>query len=207
MNIIGNTLNELYRIFGLLNKVYFENKLPDPVITIQKTRPNNLGHFTLYKAWKNKDDKENEEAAKYEININPLNLNRPVEEIVGTLQHEMVHYANKLNDIKDCNGQVHNKKFKDLAENVGLICEKSQKYGWGYTTLSNSFMVHVNEEVKPDEKCFEYFRDVGVQKAKKESVKKIFKYSCPNCDLEVKSKPDKQIKCGNCEVDLIMECD
>ena len=50
LNIIGEALDELYRVFNILNHDYYENKLPEPVITIQKARPNNLGHFTLGKS-------------------------------------------------------------------------------------------------------------------------------------------------------------
>lgn len=71
MNIIGEALTELYRIFNILNERFYENKLPEPVLTIQKQRANNLGHFTLSQVWKN----ENTEDTKYEININPVKLN------------------------------------------------------------------------------------------------------------------------------------
>lgn len=204
MNIIGLAIDELYRYFEILNRDYFESKLPDPVITIQKTRPNNLGHFTLGKVWKNKNEESNEELSKYEININPINLNRSVEEIIGTVQHEMVHYANKLSEIKDCNGQIHNKKFKVLAESVGLICEKSKKYGWGFTELSNSFKEYIAEKINPKSEVFDYFRSVEL-KASKTREKKTFKYVCPHCGLDIKAKPDVEVKCVKCDVLMEME--
>lgn len=204
LNIIGKVIDELYRYFEILNKDYYEGKLPDPVITIQKSRQNNLGHFTLGKVWKNREEADNEELAKYEININPVNLNRPVEEIVGTVHHEMVHYANKISEINDCNGQVHNKKFKELAESVGLICEKSKKYGWGITELSDTFREYINESIKPDSSAFDYFRSVE-KKESKPREKKTFKYICPQCGIDVKGKPYVEIKCGKCDVLMEME--
>ena len=201
MNIIGEALTELYRIFNILNERFYENKLPEPVLTIQKQRANNLGHFTLSQVWKN----ENTEDTKYEININPVNLNRPVEEIVGTLRHEMVHFANKISDIRDCNGQVHNKKFKELAENVGLICEKSKSYGYGFTALSDKLKEYITEEIKPNESVFEYFREGEPPKENKPREKKIFKYVCPSCNMVVKAKKDNNIYCGDCGIMLEME--
>ena len=54
MNVIGIALDELYRIFNILNKDKFDENLPEPVITIQKTKGTTLGHFTVDKVWKDK---------------------------------------------------------------------------------------------------------------------------------------------------------
>lgn len=54
MNVIGIALDELYRIFNILNKDKFDENLPEPVITIQKTKGITLGHFTVDKVWKDK---------------------------------------------------------------------------------------------------------------------------------------------------------
>ena len=55
-NYIGIALEELYRIFDILNKEYFSEKLSFPMITIQKTkRSGNLGWFTLDKVWVDKN--------------------------------------------------------------------------------------------------------------------------------------------------------
>lgn len=218
MNVIGVALEELYRIFDILNRDKFDGDLPEPVITIQKTKGNVLGHFTTYKAWVNKNNTNEESSATdeadetsyYEINIDPRWFNsRTPSEVVETLLHEMCHYCNKLSDIKDCNGNVHNKKFKSLAEDVGLIVEKGQSVGWGYTSLSDELKVYVGEVVKPDEKAFEYFR-AGFIKApttKKPRKKNLFKYTCPDCGQEVKGKKNITIKCGICDVVMDMEDD
>lgn len=205
MNIIGLALDELYRIFNILNRDYYGGELPEPALTIQKTRANNLGHFTLDKVWKRKDEEDNEELSRYEININPMNLNRSIEEIICTLQHEMVHYSNTISEIKDCNGQIHNKKFKELAENVGLICEKSKKYGWGTTACSEAFKTYIEENIKPDESVFEYFRSGSNPKERKPREKKTFKYRCPSCGLIAKAEPGKRIKCEECNMLLSIE--
>ena len=201
-NFIGKALDELYRIFDILNKHYYESKLPYPMITIQKTkRTGNLGWFTLDKVWAN----QNTEDRRYEINICAEYLNGEIYQIVDTLQHETVHYVNKVADIKDCNGQVHNKKFKRLAEQVGLIVEKSKKYGFGHTSCSDEFKEFIDEVIKPDMKAFEYFRNVPVKEKKVAKEKKTFKYVCPVCAAEVKAKKDKNIVCGECECQFEIE--
>lgn len=162
MNVIGIALDELYRIFNILNKDKFDENLPEPVITIQKTKGTTLGHFTVDKVWKDKKVLETNEStteepeAYYEINIDPRWFgNRSAEEIVETLLHEMVHYCNKVNEIKDCSGNVHNKKFKTLAEAVGLVVEKGKSVGWGYTSLSDELKEYIQTNIKPDENAFE----------------------------------------------------
>lgn len=38
MNVIGKALDELYRIFNIMNDDIFDSTLPEPVITLQPTR-------------------------------------------------------------------------------------------------------------------------------------------------------------------------
>lgn len=74
----------LDKIFKLLNAEYFDGELPTVVITIQST-PKAYGHFTTYDAWHSQDD------TFKEINIGAGTLDRPIENVVSTLLHEMVH--------------------------------------------------------------------------------------------------------------------
>ena len=208
MNVIGIALEELYRIFDVLNRDKFDGSLAEPVITIQKTRGGTLGHFTLSKVWKDKNDEESEENAYYEINIDPRWFNsRTSAEVVETLLHEMCHYHNKVNNIKDCSGNVHNKKFKSSAERVGLIVEKGKGVGYGYTSMSDDLKAYMDEVVKPNEEAFEYFRSVPMKLSGGGGIRKknVFKYTCPDCGAEVKGKRDMTIKCGLCDVVMKME--
>lgn len=208
MNVIGAALEELYRIFGILNRDKFNGELTEPVITIQKTRGRTLGHFTLAKVWKDKNDVESEENAYYEINVDPRWFNsRTPADVAETLLHEMCHYHNKVNDIKDCSGNVHNKKFKSSAEKVGLIVEKGKGVGFGYTSMSEALETYMKEVVKPSEVAFEYFRTAPMKLsgAGGERKKSVFKYTCPECGQEAKGKRDISIKCGRCDVLMKME--
>jgi predicted SprT family Zn-dependent metalloprotease len=216
MNVIGVALEELYRIFAILNHDKFNDDLPEPVITIQKTTGSVLGHFTPYKAWKNKQNVENDnietddsdETAYHEINIDPRWFcNRTAEEVVETLLHEMCHYYNKLADINDCNGSNHNKKFKSMAEKVGLIVEKGKSVGWGYTSLSDELKKYIEESIKPNEKAFEYFRSGNAisEGVRKPRTKTLFVYTCPDCGQTAKGKKDIELKCGVCDVNMEIE--
>lgn len=199
-NIIADSTNEMYRWFDILNEKYFNNELPRPVITIQKTRKNNLGHFTLDKVW---TDVEKEEGMFYEINIASQSLNRDINEIVGTLLHECVHFYNKIKDIKDCSGNIHNKKFKKKAEEVGLIVTKGKSVGWGYTTNGDELNNFITEVIKPNKEVFQYYCSFPLKNTA--SNKTSFKYVCPGCGMKVRAKSGCFIVCGNCQVDLNME--
>ena len=98
----------LNTIFDLLNARYFEGALSRPIITIQST-PKAYGHYTLYDAWSVDGDK-----GMREINIGAGTLSRPIENVVATLLHEIVHYWNDQNGVKDCSrgNTYHNKRFK-----------------------------------------------------------------------------------------------
>lgn len=208
MNVIGAALEELYRIFDILNRDKFNGELTEPVITIQKTRGRTLGHFTLAKVWKDKNDEQSEENSYYEINVDPRWFNsRTPADVAETLLHEMCHYHNKINDIKDCSGNVHNKKFKSSAEKVGLVVEKGKGVGYGYTSMSEALKAYMDEVVKPSEEAFEYFRSAPMKLsgAGGERKKSIFKYTCPECGQEAKAKRDVAIKCGHCDVLMKME--
>lgn len=202
-NYIGIALDELYRIFELLNKKYYDNELPHPMITIQAAKkPQLVGWFTLDKMWNSDAETEN---AKYEINIAAEGLKRDILDIVETLQHEMVHYCNKLSEIVDYHGKMHTKKFKNLAEKVGLICHKDSRLGYGLTERTPEFTEYIQKTIQPDENCFTYFRTFILKKQVAEKQKKLFKYKCPDCDTEAKAKKDVILICGNCNITLDME--
>lgn len=210
MNIIGKMLDELYRIFDIVNREKFDSILPTPVITIQKTKGKNLGHFTLNRIWRDKNNivndnvevDDNDTAAQYEININPAHFfEREAVEIIETLIHEMCHYWNKVKGIDDGN---HNKKFKTIAEKVGLECERGQNVGYGYTSLSRELRFWIENVCKPDKEIFKYY-SANKTKPTVTREKKTFKYTCPCCGLEIKGKRDIEVKCVECDELMEME--
>lgn len=84
----------LEQAFQILNKVYYNSTLPDVVITIQSS-PHAYGHFTIAPVWRTEENK------LHEINISAEYLDRPIENIMATLQHECVHLYCSQNGIAD----------------------------------------------------------------------------------------------------------
>lgn len=121
--------------FDVLNEVYFNGELPPIVITIMSS-PRTNGHFTINREWRLDEERLNE------INVSAEHLDRPIENIMATLCHEMVHYYCQINGIKDVssNGRYHNKRFKEEAEKRGLIISKREYIGWSVTEPSEEFI-------------------------------------------------------------------
>lgn len=77
------------------------------------------------------------------MNIGAGTLDRPIEYTVATLLHECCHLANlEILNVQDCSrgGTYHNKYFKAMAESVGLIVTRAEKYGLAHTEPSDQLI-------------------------------------------------------------------
>ena len=200
-------------IFDSLNDRYFESALSRPVITIQST-PRAYGHFTLYDAWSVDGDK-----GMREINIGAGTLSRPIENVVATLLHEMVHYWNDQHGIKDCSrgGTYHNKKFKKLAEACDLHIDHHPTYGWSITTPTDALVEFCLEngltEIRLCRNDYVPLQipgsgthtgtntGTGAGGKKPSSTRK---YVCPCCGLSVRATKSVNVGCLDCDEPLVL---
>ena len=107
----------LEKLYDKLNHDFFNDTLERPVITVQST-VRAYGHYTPYDAWSIKGE------GYRELNIGAGTLDRPIENVLATLLHEMCHqYNDTVLNVQDCSrgGTYHNRFFKDTAESHGLI--------------------------------------------------------------------------------------
>lgn len=199
----------LNKIFDLLNQTYFENELSRPTITIQST-PKAYGHFSL------KDDTWiSTIGSTHEINIGAGTLARPIENVVATLLHEMVHYYNYNNGIQDCSrgNTYHNKNFKEAAEQRDLIVSRNPKYGWSATEPSENLLDFVIENELSDilinRNEFSAFRITGTGTysgtagASTPKASSSRKYICPCCGNSVRATKSVRIACLDCNEEMI----
>ncbi len=201
----------LNSIFDLLNARYFENTLSRPVITIQST-PKAYGHYTLFDAWS-----IDGEAGMREINIGAGTLARPIENVVATLLHEMVHYWNDKNGVKDASrgNTYHNKNFKVVAEACDLVVEHHPTYGWSITSPSDALLEFCVEnnltEIRLNRNDVMSIA-VGVSgthagtftgnAGRKPSSTR--KYVCPCCGMSVRATRNVNIACLDCNEQLML---
>lgn len=201
----------LEKMYRQLNTDFFNGELETPIITIQST-PTAYGHVTVGKVWKN----SKAENQQYELNIGAGTLNRPIESVVSTLIHEMVHIYNLMHEIKDTSrgGTYHNKKFKEKAESVGLVIDHDPRIGYSITSPSESLIDYIIQQqwedilinrqegiritVPPSGKSPVSGSSEGLEK-KPSSTRK---YQCPCCGLSVRATKVVRVKCINCDKEL-----
>lgn len=206
-------IEKLEVIFSKLNAEYFGGQLQKPVITVSPDNTKGAyGWCTGWKAWTDKAPKPISEmtedeikAAKdegfYEINLCAEHIARPFEDVVGTMLHEMVHLFNIYAGIQDTSrgGFYHNKKFKEAAEAHGLTVEKTPKYGYSKTAISDDAKQFVKDNL--DGVKFDLYRKPELRiGGTKKSASKSRKYVCPCCGAIVRATKEVNIVCGDCEV-------
>jgi rubrerythrin len=203
-------IGELHKVFDLINHEKFNGELIEPVITVQREKSKKkgtmiLGWCCVVPRWvkKAKDVK----TAHYEINMTLDYIDRPVEELLATFVHEVAHLANGQKSIKDCNRkQFHNTKFKEMAENLGLVVTETD-FGWSETKLSDELwkeLQELNENEVIDFDKLHLSSAIPEKEKKPINRKPIFKYRCPHCGKEIKSKSeDVQAKCMDCDTDFV----
>jgi hypothetical protein len=189
-----NVLEELYRIFHLLNQRFFDSKLEEPVLIIQTRTKRTMGTCSVGRVWAKKLIQDEQ---KYEITLSGDYFSRSVPEICSTLLHEMVHLYCDLNKIQDTsnNHVYHNKKFKEEAEKRGLIISYAQTIGWSVTTLQDSTKELI-ASFNINEALFEYYRVSHYRTVEK--VKTIrYKYQC-KCN-KLSSSKELNLVCADCK--------
>ena len=203
--------NELLEnAFDVFNRIYFDNSLPGAVITIQSS-PRSYGYITVQKVWKNDED------SYHEINISAEHLARPIENVLATLLHEMVHLFCMINNILDTSnmGRYHNKYFKAEAEKRDLRIEYAKYIGYSVTyptdrlievIIKNGLNTGIHH-CRTIEKGLPAFptdgddnADVNKTGTKKTSTRK---YICKHCGISVRATKDVNIICGDCNCTLV----
>lgn len=196
---LSEIINKLENLFDLLNRLYFENTLPRPVITVQST-PRAYGHCSVKKIWNDKAEDENK--GQYEINIGAEYLDRPSENTAATMLHEMVHLYCRENGLAETcqNGRYHNKLFKYECESRGLIIEYDRANGYSATSPSDGFI----ESLRANGYVLEvpFARHTLVIEKRKALRVKAHKYICPDCGQEVKTTQELSLICGICNITM-----
>lgn len=202
----------LETLFRKLNHSFFNDQLEMPVITVQST-PRAYGHVSVETIWT-----VHGEEKKRELNIGAGTLDRDIEFTVGTVLHEMCHLANlELLNIQDCSrgGTYHNKYFKAMAESVGLIVTKSDKYGWAHTAPSDSLIEWILDNDIQEIKLNRNEGGIritggnntgnatGLTPGKNPNSHSI-KYICPCCGQIARTTKISNLICGDCMETLVI---
>lgn len=205
---LAGTLEKLFR---MLNADWFNNELPTPIITIQST-PRVFGHYSTFDAWEVKGE------GHREINIGAGTLDRPIEETVATLLHEMCHMFNDIVlNVQDCSGSshmYHNKAFKRAAESHGLTVTHT-RYGWSHTEPADILLEWILEsdiqEIKLNRNDPHGIRIAGGNAAANggaattgtTSKGHSIRYKCPVCGQLARTTKAARLICGDCMLPML----
>lgn len=187
------TYNGLEEAFRFYNEQLFEGKLPEVFFTIHRKRKAH-GYF-----WAEQFNHREDGHRLHEIALNPESMGRTMEEIMGTLVHEMCHLWQQEFG-KAPKRVYHDKQFAEQMEKVGLICSANGQPG-GKKTGRN--MTHYVDEhgpfaaLKPPV-TLPYFTQPQIAAAKKKDESKV-KHSCPCCNANVWGKRGINVMCGECD--------
>lgn len=205
----------LEKIFRQINADSFAGEIEEPIITIQST-PGAYGHVTVAKTW----NKRGEE--RHELNICADWLQRPIEAVISTMIHEMVHLLNIQRGIQDCSrgGSYHNRKFKEEAEKHMIAIEKDEKYGWTITSPTDELLEYILLQGWQE---FEMSRQTGLHwgytggsnggstgtntppktpNTPKPAGSNSRKHVCPVCNRKARTTSDFPLICGICKVEM-----
>lgn len=206
---------QLEKMFRALNAHYFDGKIEEPVITLQKT-PRAYGHVTCGKTWWAGDKQ------KHELNIDTGTLTRPIEDITATLMHEMVHLWNMQEGVQDCSrgGAYHNKHFRDEAVKRDLDIQKHEKYGWTLTRPTPALCDFIIEQgwteiQMGNGSIWDLIgtdtgngKEKGGEEPEKGKTKKpssTRKYICPKCGASCRATRTLNLICGDCNEQMQVE--
>lgn len=200
----------LEKIFRAVNNDSFGGRVEEPIISIMST-PRAYGHVTVAKVWKRKDED------RHELNISADYLQRPIENVVATIIHEMVHLYNMQEGIQDTSrgGGYHNKRFKEEAEKHMIHIEKDETWGWTLTSPTDELLEYIMDKGWSDIDMGRGFgwvpRDTpggkkgtgaagkpGGEPEKGKPKGNSRRYVCPGCNAIVRTTKDLHIICGKC---------
>lgn len=174
------TLPILAAVNGLVADIRYHH--PDlPLVTIVLGAPGATrrgmihGHFFADK-WQGD--------AKHEILLSGESLQRGAAATLGTLLHESAHAIAHARGVKDTsnNGRYHNKRFKAIAEELGIELESAPTLGWSLTSVPESTLEQYKDGIEELAKALTTYRVPAVKSAEK----------------KVRNKTKTQMDCG-CE--------
>lgn len=201
------------KLFSKLNERFYNNELQNPVITISPdTTKGAYGWCTGWRAWAEKapqdlegmtqeEVKEAESKGYYEINLCAEHIARSYIEVAQTLLHEMVHLYNLKEGVQDTSrgGFYHNKHFKAAAENHGLVCEKTPKYGFSKTVFTDEAREFVESLGDAQFTLYRRGEPKSISSKKSSSSRK---YVCPCCGAIIRATKEVRVICAECDVEF-----
>jgi predicted SprT family Zn-dependent metalloprotease len=200
-----------------LNSSLFSNTLPACLVTLQRHSRRTYGHFAPSRFRQNNGEDHTDEIA-----MNPQHfLERPVEEVLSTLAHEMIHLW-QAHFGKASRSSYHNRQWADKMKEIGLHPSDSGEPGGKETGQRMSHYIIeagpfevASKALAADGFSIAWGEMMGQIKKRKERDPKgddddrsnRVKYSCSKCGANIWGKPALSVICGPCKADFKIASD
>lgn len=196
--------------FRFFNRELFDGSLPDALMTIPHKGKGTRGYVTVNRFTGRKTGRPANEVA-----LNPVHFAGPLQDILATLVHQMVHLWQHCHD-KPSRGGYHNRSWAEKILALGLHPSSTGKPG-GKTTgqKMHHYLVRGGRFDRASRKLLASGFDVVWAEAlvKREQEKAggdgadedtgRVAWACPTCSLKAWAKPSARLMCGTCRRDLV----
>ena len=215
LNNVQRVQQYLKKIFRLLNEQIFDNELEDVQVVLSNSS-RCYGYYTLNgSTWVGQAS--GEVFNQHEIGISAQFLaTRDVTSVVATICHECCHHYAYIKGIRDVsrNGYWHNKRFKEIAEQHGLIVERHEKVGYGVTSCSErllQFCIDNDLQEFQLNRSSDYFVAIGGSSSPSSGGSTTtttrrsssYKLLCPSCGCTVRAtRLGVQLMCISCSEEM-----
>lgn len=169
-------------------------EVPNVVLVVGTSSTKKYGHFAP-ESWEGGKKVKN-----HEIMISGESLKRGAEDTLGTLIHECAHALAEKREIKDTSrqGRFHNEKFKNLAEEMGIVVGKDPKIGWSITSLPKETAKSYAEELKVLRAALKTWRGTDENKPKAPKVDIRVECGCRAVTIPISFYDKGDITCDLC---------
>lgn len=100
----------LYAHVDDMRATFFDGRVPEVVLSFDVRNKRNLGHYCL---------RRNGLGVRWNVNLNPIHLGRPLYEVLATLLHELAH-AWQYEQGTGAKPPHHNREFVEKCEEIGI---------------------------------------------------------------------------------------
>lgn len=210
---MARVIGQIQTMARKINERWFNNELNiNECIWTVSSQPTSYGFFTPYNSYKIFDKVQGEKEA-VQISLGSETVNRPIENVIATMIHEMTHWYNFIHGVKDVSrgNRYHNKNFKKEAEKHGIHIEYDSVIGFSVTTpteeLIDWIIEEAFEELRLQEKSYTSLITIGGTSGTTTTVRpksNNIKLVCPCCgQIARTTNPNHKIGCWDCMKQMI----
>jgi hypothetical protein len=194
----SQTYRGFYEAFAFFNDSMFEARLPDALITMQRSH-RSRGYFSASRFAHRRGTEIVDEIA-----LNPRTfIGRTDREIISTLVHEMVHLWQHHFGKPGRRG-YHNKAWAAKMREIGLTPSHSGQPGGKQTGQRMSHYIEPGgwferlwDRLAESGFVLDYQDRQAMEPVEPKNLK--VRYTCPQCAIHVWGKPDLLIRCESCQ--------